>query len=126
MPAGDLSLTTRLLARQRGLVFGVAASLGLLTLATGAAAGFDDFLRMVRDSIRSHAASGEVHVVEIDARSLAKIDRWPWPRSFHAAAIDRLHRAGVRSIAFDVDFSATSDPKEIRHLPRLWCAPSGV
>jgi EAL domain-containing protein (putative c-di-GMP-specific phosphodiesterase class I)/CHASE2 domain-containing sensor protein len=116
MPAGDLSLTTRLLARRRALVFGVAASLGLLTLATGAAAGFDDFLRMMRDSIRSHPASGEVHVVEIDARSLAKIDRWPWPRSVHAAAIDRLHRAGARSIAFDVDFSATSGPKEDQAL----------
>src|SRR3546814_10629672 len=33
-------------------------------------------------------------------------------RSIHAAAIDRLHRAGARSIAFDVDFSATSRPAE--------------
>jgi EAL domain-containing protein (putative c-di-GMP-specific phosphodiesterase class I)/CHASE2 domain-containing sensor protein len=101
-----------LLARQRSLVFGVAALLGLLALATGAAGGLDHWLSEVRDTIRSRPASGEVHVVEIDARSLATIDRWPWPRSVHAAAIDRLHRAGARSIAFDVDFSATSDPKE--------------
>jgi EAL domain-containing protein (putative c-di-GMP-specific phosphodiesterase class I)/CHASE2 domain-containing sensor protein len=116
MPAGDLGLAARLLARQRALVFGAAALLGLLTLATGAAGLFDDFLRKTRDSIRSHPASGEVHVVEIDARSLAKIDRWPWPRSVHAAAIDRLHRAGARSIAFDVDFSATSEPAEDKAL----------
>ena len=81
-------------------------------LAAGAGEGLDRTLRNLRDSIRSQPATGQVHIVEIDARSLAKINRWPWPRSIHAAVVDRLHEAGVRSIAFDVDFSARSNPRE--------------
>jgi EAL domain-containing protein (putative c-di-GMP-specific phosphodiesterase class I)/CHASE2 domain-containing sensor protein len=101
-----------LIDRRRPLLLGAAAGFGLLSLATGLVGGIDHSLRELRDAIRSHPASGEVHVIEIDARSIASIDRWPWPRSVHAAAIDRLHQAGARSIAFDVDFSATSDPRE--------------
>ncbi len=110
----NLALAVRgyLLSRRRGLLVGAALFLGVMTLLTGAGAGLDRMLRDVRDSLRAHPASGDVHIVEIDGRSLAELDRWPWPRSIHAAAIDRLHQAGVRSIAFDVDFSARSEPAE--------------
>ena len=107
-----LAVRGYLLSRRRGLLVGAALFLGVMTLVTGAGAGLDRFLRDVRDSMRSHPASGEVHIVEIDGRSLSELDRWPWPRSIHAAVIDRLHQAGVRSIAFDVDFSARSEPAE--------------
>jgi EAL domain-containing protein (putative c-di-GMP-specific phosphodiesterase class I)/CHASE2 domain-containing sensor protein len=107
-----LSLRARVLERRRSLLFGAAALLGLATLGSGVGTGADRLLRQGRDAIRSHPATGEVHVVEIDGRSLAALDRWPWPRGIHAAAIDRLQQAGVRSIAFDVDLSATSDPAE--------------
>jgi EAL domain-containing protein (putative c-di-GMP-specific phosphodiesterase class I)/CHASE2 domain-containing sensor protein len=72
--------------------------------------GPDRLLRLARDEIRAHPASGQVHIVEIDARSLQAIDRWPWPRRHHAALIDRLRAADARLIAFDVDFSASSNP----------------
>jgi EAL domain-containing protein (putative c-di-GMP-specific phosphodiesterase class I)/CHASE2 domain-containing sensor protein len=107
-----LAVRGYLLSRRRGLLVGAALFLGVMTLVTGAGAGLDRFLRDVRDSVRAHPASGEVHIVEIDGRSLSELDRWPWPRSIHAAVIDRLHQAGVRSIAFDVDFSARSEPAE--------------
>src|SRR5687767_9276498 len=48
----------------------------------------------------------------MDSRSLSAIDRWPWPRRHHAGLIDRLHAAGARSIAFDVDFAALSNPAD--------------
>ena len=89
-----------------------AAAAGALLLLSDAGAGFDQLLRSARDGLRSHPASGEVHIVEIDARSIKQIHRWPWPRGVHAATIDTLHSAGVRSIAFDVDFSSASDPAE--------------
>lgn len=54
-------------------------------------------------------ASGQIQIVEIDAASLAAINRWPWSRRHHANLVDRLDQAGVRSIAFDVDFSAPSN-----------------
>lgn len=53
-------------------------------------------------------ASGQVHIVEIDAASLAEVNRWPWPRRHYAELVDQLDAAGVRSIAFDVDFSSPS------------------
>ncbi len=112
------SLTTnaKLVAGPRAVVCWAAALVGLFCLLTGASDALEHALRDVRDELRSRPASGEIHIVEIDARSLAEIDRWPWPRSVHAAAIDRLNRAGARTIAFDVDFSATSDPAEDRAL----------
>jgi len=41
---------------------------------------------------------------------MAEYRRWPWPRTHYGKVVDRLNAAGVRSIAFDVDFSAASDP----------------
>jgi len=100
-------ITAPLLRRGRALVLGSAFLLGSLSFAAGWGTGLD---RSLRDALRSRPASGEIHIVEIDSRSLERIHRWPLPRSVHAAAVDRLHAAGARVIAFDVDFSADSDP----------------
>ncbi len=54
----------------------------------------------------------DVAVIAIDPRSLRSYGDWPWPRSRHAEAVDRLLAAGVRAIAFDIDFSSVSDPVE--------------
>jgi EAL domain-containing protein (putative c-di-GMP-specific phosphodiesterase class I)/CHASE2 domain-containing sensor protein len=107
-----INLTSHFFAKRRAITLTVAAALGFLVLMSGAGAPLDNLLRSMRDEVRSHAASGEVHIVEIDARSLKQIHRWPMPRGVHAAAIDRLRMAGVRSIAFDVDFSSASGPAE--------------
>ena len=73
-------------------------------------------LLTVRDTINSKQASGEVHLVEIDAKSLSALNRWPWPRSNHAQLIDRLNEAGIQQIVFDVDFSAPSTDAEDQAL----------
>jgi EAL domain-containing protein (putative c-di-GMP-specific phosphodiesterase class I)/CHASE2 domain-containing sensor protein len=114
----DLTFFNKLLARRRAIMMTMAAAFGLLVLATGSAQSFDRFMRQLRDGVRSQAASGEIHIVEIDARSLQAIEKWPWPRSKHAAAIDRLVEAGARTIAFDVDFSGLSEPAEDAELAR--------
>lgn len=54
-------------------------------------------------------ASGQVHVVEMDAASMAAIQSWPWSRDHYARVVQQLDAAGVRSISFDVDFSGRSD-----------------
>lgn len=107
-----MALASRLLAHRRALVLAFAAAAGAVTLALGGGTSLDEFLHAARAGFRLHPASGEVHIVEIDERSIAAIARWPWPRRIHGAAVDRLHAAGVRSIAFDVDFSSPSDPIE--------------
>lgn len=97
--------------RRHAIVAGAALA-GLAVLAGGEGRAIDQQLRSVRDGLRMHPASGQVAIVEIDEKSLAAIDNWPWPRGVHAAVIDRLHAAGARSIAFDVDFSSVSAPAE--------------
>jgi EAL domain-containing protein (putative c-di-GMP-specific phosphodiesterase class I)/CHASE2 domain-containing sensor protein len=83
---------------------------GLLTAAGGLGGGLEDTLKAANAQLRRHPASGGVHIVEIDAQSIAAIDRWPWPRRNYAEVVDRLRLAGAASIAFDVDFSSHADP----------------
>lgn len=63
-------------------------------------------------ALSERPASGQVQVVEMDAASIAAIQRWPWPRDHYARVIAQLDAAGVRSISFDVDFSSASQPAE--------------
>lgn len=83
---------------------------------TGAGIGIERALAEVRQSLRAQPASGRVHIVEIDARSIAELDRWPWPRHHYAHLIDRLHAAGAATIAFDVDFSSRSSAHDDRAM----------
>ena len=43
--------------------------------------------------------------IDIDDQSLAKLGRWPWPRSYHAKLIDTLVECGARQVLFDVLFT---------------------
>ena len=95
-------------ARWRLAAFSIGALLAILIGISGVGAGLDRSLRALGFAVRSHPASGQLHIVEIDARSIAAIDRWPWPRSNYAKIVDRLREAGAASIAFDVDFSSKS------------------
>jgi HD-GYP domain-containing protein (c-di-GMP phosphodiesterase class II)/CHASE2 domain-containing sensor protein len=54
----------------------------------------------------------DVSIVAIDPQSLRAHPEWPWPRRLYARAIERLDAAGVRAIAFDIDFSTPRDPDD--------------
>lgn len=81
-----------------------------IVLALGWHIGFRNALADLRFAPQQRQASGEIVVVAIDAPSIEKIGVWPWPRRLHADLLRRLEKAGVRDIAFDVDFSTPSDP----------------
>jgi EAL domain-containing protein (putative c-di-GMP-specific phosphodiesterase class I)/CHASE2 domain-containing sensor protein len=98
--------------RWRLLALLLAGALGLALLASNAGDGVDQALANIRAGWSERAASGEVHIVAIDDRSIAAFRQWPWPRHIHAAAVDRLRESGVALIAFDVDFSSHSRPRE--------------
>jgi EAL domain-containing protein (putative c-di-GMP-specific phosphodiesterase class I)/CHASE2 domain-containing sensor protein len=103
----------RILAlRWRAAALLFAGIVGLVLLATDAGDGIDQALTNARAALSERPASGEVHIVEIDERSIAAFRQWPWPRHIHAAAIDRLRESGAALIAFDVDFSSPSQPAE--------------
>jgi adenylate cyclase len=51
-------------------------------------------------------------VVAIDERSVDDYGPWPFPRSIHGRLIDRLRQAGVAQIAYDVQFTQATKPRE--------------
>ena len=61
-----------------------------------------------RAKLLEKPASGQVVIVEIDAKSLQDLDNWPWPREYYAKATETLTKAGATQIGFDVDFSSHS------------------
>lgn len=76
---------------------------------SGALEPLDHRLADYRSSLLNRQPSGQIAIVEIDAKSIAAIKNWPWARSYHARLIRKLHAAGASIIAFDVDFSSNSD-----------------
>jgi signal transduction histidine kinase len=94
----------------RGLVFFCfGPALVLLTL-SGAFSQVDRLLGDLNFSLWSRPAANDLVLVEIDARSIDLLGVWPWSRANHQALIMRLSQAGAAKIAFDIDFSARSDP----------------
>src|ERR671925_442732 len=55
----------------------------------------------------------DVVVVEIDDVSFSELgETWPFPRSLHAQAVERLRRAGAKVIAYDIQFTEPTVPRE--------------
>lgn len=55
-------------------------------------------------------APDDVLIVGIDEASLQGIGKWPWRRDIHAQLINRLDKAGVKAIAYDIVFSERDTP----------------
>ena len=64
-----------------------------------------DFYFQLRGPIQF---SPHINIIEITDSDLAKIGRWPWPRSWHAAISKALTNLGAKSIYFDIIFSEPS------------------
>lgn len=82
----------------------------VMAAANGTFRPFENRLNELTFAAFERPASGQIHVIEMDAASMAAIHSWPWPRDHYARLVDQLDAAGVRSISFDVDFSGSSDP----------------
>jgi EAL domain-containing protein (putative c-di-GMP-specific phosphodiesterase class I)/CHASE2 domain-containing sensor protein len=99
-------------AMHQAAIFAAAVLVSVLTALLGTAEPAERFFGEIRDDLNSKPASGEIYLVEIDARSLKRLDNWPWPRRYHAQLVDRLNEAGVEQIVFDIDFSSRSTDAE--------------
>ena len=75
----------------------------------GAFESFDLSLMDLRFRALQRAPSDTLVVVEIDPKSLREEERWPWPRSRYAQAVENLQDAGATLIGFDIDFSSRLD-----------------
>ncbi len=87
----------------------------LAVLAVGLASGTRPAERLEQRSldtrmhIRGHESLDRFAVVAIDDRTFSELQtQWPLPRRLHARVIDRLRRAGVRQIVYDVQFTEPS------------------
>ena len=73
----------------------------------------EDWLRVARNRLHWHHASGNIVLVKIDDQSLRDVGRWPWPRREVGQITDRLTAAGAKRIFFDLTFydrtNATDD-----------------
>lgn len=95
----------------------ILALLAALTLSlAGVGNEVERQLGNLRATMLEKPASGDLVIVEIDAKSLQAVDNWPWPREYYAKAIDILNEAGATQIAFDVDFSSRSTETQDRIL----------
>ncbi|MEA2177575.1 MAG: hypothetical protein QOG77_872, partial [Solirubrobacteraceae bacterium] len=61
-----------------------------------------------RFALRDTSPADDIVVVGIDERSIAELGAWPFRRSRHAQAVDRLRQAGARSIVLDMQFTEPS------------------
>jgi diguanylate cyclase len=87
-------------------------AIALLLCLVGAFEPLENRLSEARARLLDRPPSGQIAIVEIDAKSLAELNNWPWSRRYHAELIKRLATAGVSMTAFDVDFSARSDTSD--------------
>ena len=96
--------------RPLSLVLGLLVAISAIGLAAvGLFVPAEDALTAQRAKLLERAPTGQTVIVEMDARSLAELRSWPWPRRYHAQIVNRLNQSGASIIAFDVDFSARSD-----------------
>src|SRR5262245_43684905 len=72
-----------------------------------------DWLLRSRSAI---APPTEVVIVAIDERSIARLGRFPWPRSLTARVLDRINAAGTKAVALDVLYSEPTEQDEDQAL----------
>jgi diguanylate cyclase (GGDEF)-like protein/PAS domain S-box-containing protein len=101
----------------------------LVALLTICLTGWHEVLRNGLADLRftwdNRPATGDVVVVAIDAPSIEAIGIWPWPRTLHSTLLQQLQRAEAQDIAFDIDFSAVSDPDSDANFARALEAAGG-
>ncbi len=76
----------------------------LLLLASGLTYPIDIWLLDLRSALLPAGPTAGVAIVEIDARSLREVGRWPWSRGVHAQLLERLREAGAGPIGYEVLF----------------------
>lgn len=68
-----------------------------------------DFAFNLRGSL---TANPHIVIIEITDDDIAKVGRWPWKRTWHAALTQALTDLGAKSIYFDIIFSESSDEQD--------------
>ncbi len=96
------------------LVALVAAAFGIVFYATHLLRTLEAQSADARFAVRgTQAQPEEIVVVGVDDRTFSELDkRWPFPRSLHGGVIDQLREDGAKAIAFDVQFTEPTTPRQ--------------
>jgi len=90
----------------------VAAVVGVIGQLSHLLPGVESDTVALRFQARESHRPSDLVVVGIDDVTFSDLDQqWPFPRRLHAQAIDRLRRAGARTIAYDVQFTEPTDAR---------------
>jgi CHASE2 domain-containing sensor protein len=101
------------------LVAVLALTAGAVVHFSGALGGIEHASVSARFKLREQPRPDGVVVVAVDDATFDDLQlRWPFPRSLHARAIDRLRAAGAKVIAYDVQFTEPTSPREDMALYR--------
>jgi CHASE2 domain-containing sensor protein len=91
----------------------IAAVVGVLAHVAHLLPGVQGDSLALRFEARGPQPASEVVVVGIDDVTFSDLgQQWPFPRSLHARAIDRLREAGAGTIVYDVQFTEPTKPRE--------------
>ncbi len=75
----------------------------------------------------TQAQPRDIVFVKVDDRTFSQLGvQWPFPRSLHARVIDRLHRAGAKTIAVDIQFTEPTAPRQDNALIEAIARAGGV
>jgi len=80
----------------------------LIAFASGVLQPLESAFLDLRSGWFDRTPANDVVIVDVDARTLHVLGRWPWSRSIHAELVDRLNEAQPRAVFYDVDFSVRS------------------
>ncbi len=103
-------------AQRPGRLLAWALVLGLIFGLVGAGEYPEDRLRVVRNHINKHPASGEIVLIGIDEKALREVGRWPWPRGRYGELIKAIDAAGPKRQVHDIMLPEKSEPAEDRSL----------
>jgi diguanylate cyclase (GGDEF)-like protein len=84
----------------------------VLAHGSGTLRPLEHWLTELRFGHATRAPTGDIVLVDVDAKSIEAIGRWPWPRSVHADLLDALIGLEASEIALDIDLSASSTLSE--------------
>ena len=91
----------------------VAATVGVMGQISHLLPGVESDTVALRFQARDSNRPPDLVVVGIDDVTFSDLDQqWPFPRRLHAQAIDRLRRAGARTIAYDVQFTEPTNARD--------------
>lgn len=105
-------------ARRIAWPFVALAAFGSVALlhAAGWISSIENDAADARARLLRHEVPSRIVIVGIDARSLAQMPEWPWPRRHHARLLEQLAHARPARVFLDIDFSAAREPEDDARL----------